>query len=487
MAIEILIVDDEEMIRWTLKESLEADGYKVIDFPRGEEFLDYFREKGGDIVFLDIRLPGISGLEILAEVHRIEPDTPVVIMTAFGDVETAITAMKGGAYDYLSKPYNLAEVSLLVKKIAQENILKNQLGRFREKIDGNYQQILGDNGKMKTLREHIARAAQSDRTTVLIRGESGTGKELVARQIHLQSNRRDKPFIDINAAAVTGTLLESELFGHEKGAFTDAQKQRKGLFELADTGTLFFDEIGDLSPSLQAKLLRVLQERRFRRVGGSVDISVDVRIIAATNADLEKAMDEGRWRRDLFYRLNVFTVFLPPLHERKDDIMLLAKNFLDQFRSEFSKDILGFHPDTIEVLKSYSYPGNVRELKNLIERAVLLESSNKIRTSSLPEELRTMARPEPPPRLIPGIPSPIMSPALVPSLKVPLPATSHHPWEQTGFAFKTYIDGVEKNLILEALAVAEGKKGVAARLLGLSRFALRHQIRKHGLDDGEDD
>lgn len=469
MPVEILIVDDEEMIRWTLREALESEGYKVYDFPRGEDFLQYFKERGGDIVFLDIRLPGASGLEILSQVRQIAPGLPVIMMTAFGDVETAITAMKRGAYDYLTKPYNLAEVSLLIKKIVEENLLRSQLGHFKEKIDGYFQNILGENSKMKVLRDHIGRAAKSERTTVLIRGESGTGKELVARQIHYQSNRSDKPFIDVNAAAVTSTLLESELFGHEKGAFTDAQRQKKGVFELADKGTLFLDEIGDLSPDLQAKLLRILQEKRFRRVGGSTDITVDVRIIAATNANLEKAMEEGRWRRDLFYRLNVFTIFIPPLCERKDDIMLLAKNFLNQFRLEFSKDISSIHPETCELLSNYQFPGNVRELKNIIERAVLLETTDKLSPSSLPEELQARKRPvtTPPPAVL-------MAPSEILQKK---------PWEADNFSFKDFIDSVEKQLIVEAIASVGGKKNKAAQILGLTRFAMRHQIKKHGLEE----
>lgn len=462
MAIDILVVDDEDMIRWTLKESLEAEGYRVTDFANARDFLRYFQEKGGDIVLLDIRLPDASGLDVLVDITRIDPDVPVVVMTAYGDVETAVTAMKRGAYDYLSKPYNLAEVNLLIRKIVQASLLKSQLNRYLEKEGNNYSQILGENVKMKILREHIAMAAQSDRTTVLIRGESGTGKELVARQIHLQSARANQPFIDVNAAAVTGTLLESELFGHEKGAFTDAQRQKKGVFELADKGTLFLDEIGDLDPNLQAKLLRVLQERRFRRVGGSTDIVVDVRIIAATNADLEKAMEEGRLRRDLFYRLNVFTLFLPPLRERKDDILLMARSFLNMFRKEFSKNVTGFHPETVEILLNYDYPGNVRELKNLIERATLLETTNKIRPSSLPEDMRNRCS--------------------APSLLTGTAEAAVKPWHVPGFNLKNYIDSIEKKIVSEVMAEVEGKKNKAASLLGLTRFALRHQLKKHGLE-----
>ena len=460
MAIDILVVDDEEMIRWTLKEALESEGYNVTAFENGREFLNYFRQHGGDIVLLDVRLPDSNGLDLLLEATKVDPDAIVVIMTAFGDVETAVSAMKRGAFDYLSKPYSLEEVSLLIRKIVQANLVRSQLHHYQERLENQFARILGDNQKMKQLREHIAMAARTDRTTVLIRGESGTGKELVARQIHFQSARADKPFIDVNAAAVSSTLLESELFGHEKGAFTDAQKQKKGLFELANGGTLFLDEIGDLDPSLQVKLLRVLQERKFRRVGGTSDIHVDVRIISATNADLEKNIEDGRLRQDLFYRLNVFTINLPPLRERRDDILLLAKNFLEEFRKEFSKDIGGFREDTIKILDSYSYPGNVRELRNIIERATLLETSNLIRPASLPEELKKN----------------------VDTGYVSFESVETKPWQKAGFSFKEYIDSVEKKIVVDVMHEVEGKKSRAAEILGLTRFALRHQLKKHDLE-----
>lgn len=460
MAIDIFVVDDEEMIRWTLKEALESEGYNVKTFENGREFLSYFNANGGDIVLLDVRLPDSNGLDLLLEVTRLDPDAIVVIMTAFGDVETAVSAMKRGAFDYISKPYSLEEVSLLIKKIVQANLLKSQLHHYQERLENQFSRILGENQKMKQLREHIQMAAKTDRTTVLIRGESGTGKELVARQIHFQSARADKPFIDVNAAAVSSTLLESELFGHEKGAFTDAQRQKKGLFELANGGTLFLDEIGDLDPSLQVKLLRVLQERKFRRVGGTADIHVDVRIISATNADLEKAIEDGRLRQDLFYRLNVFTINLPPLRDRRDDIMLLAKYFLDEFRKEFSKEISGYREDTCRILESYNFPGNVRELRNIIERATLLETTGQIRPSSLPDELKKAAELD----------------------CIAYDSPDQKPWQMPNFSFKDYIDSVEKQIVTEVMAESEGKKIRAAEILGLTRFALRHQLKKHDLD-----
>lgn len=463
MTVKILIVDDEEMIRWTLKEGLECEGYEVKDFKDGRSFLEHFKRFGADIVFLDVRLPDSNGLDLLLEANKLEPETIIIIMTAYGDVETAVTAMKRGAYDYLPKPYNLVEVNLMVHKIIQANIVKSQLHHFQERFETQFSRIIGENQKMKSLREEISIAAKADKTTVLIRGESGTGKELVARQIHFQSNRADKPFIDVNAAAVSGSLLESELFGHEKGAFTDAQKQKKGLFELANSGTLFLDEIGDLDMSLQVKLLRVLQERKFRRVGGTTDIHVDVRVISATNADLEKNIEEGRLRADLFYRLNIFSIKIPPLRERRSDILLLAKNFLDEFRKEFSKDISGFREDTIKIIENYDFPGNVRELRNIIERATLLESSNLIRPASLPEELK--------------ISSNLKESSLIFNDDVP--------WRSENFNFKEYIDSVEKRIVQEVLKETDNKKSKAAQMLGLTRFALRHQLKKHGIEDDD--
>lgn len=494
MSVNIAIVDDEEIIQWTLKEAMEKEGYNVKTFENGKNFLEFFKEHGADIVFLDVRLPDSNGLELLPEITRIEPETIVVVMTAHGDVETAVSAMKNGAYDYLSKPYSIEEVNLLIKKIIQTNLVKSQLQHYQERLESHFSQILGENYSIKILREHIAMAAKTDHTTVLIRGESGTGKELVARQIHFQSGRANKPFIDVNAAAVSGTLLESELFGHEKGAFTDAQKQKKGLFELANGGTLFLDEIGDLDASLQVKLLRVLQERKFRRVGGTTDIHVDVRIISATNANLEQKMKEGSLRKDLFYRLNVFTINLTPLRERRDDVVLLAKSFLDEYRKEFSKEhITGFSEDALKLMQAYDYPGNVRELRNIIERAVLLETSNLIRSASLPDELKKNA--ESVEFKNDAQPSDTKSVEDSVTKEEPdaIPKVQHQnvdfkilgdekPWHKSGFNFKDYIDSVEKHIVEEVLKETGGKKTKAAELLGLTRFALRHQMKKHGMD-----
>ena len=488
MSVNIAIVDDEEIIQWTLKEAMEKEGYNVKTFENGKNFLEFFKEHGADIVFLDVRLPDSNGLELLPEITRIEPETIVVVMTAHGDVETAVSAMKNGAYDYLSKPYSIEEVNLLIKKIIQTSLVKSQLQHYQERLESHFSQILGENYSIKILREHIAMAAKTDHTTVLIRGESGTGKELVARQIHFQSSRANRPFIDVNAAAVSGTLLESELFGHEKGAFTDAQKQKKGLFELANGGTLFLDEIGDLDASLQVKLLRVLQERKFRRVGGTTDIHVDVRIISATNANLEQKMKEGSLRKDLFYRLNVFTINLTPLRERRDDVVLLAKSFLDEYRKEFSKEhITGFSEDALKLMQAYDYPGNVRELRNIIERAVLIETTNIIRPASLPDELKkNMETVE--------FKEPVSSEKKLTVEKTNQIVESEKPnndvviydddkpWHKAGFNFKDYIDSVEKHIIEEVLKETGGKKTKAAEILGLTRFALRHQMKKHGMD-----
>ena len=494
MSVNIGIVDDEEIIQWTLKEAMEKEGYNVETFENGKNFLEFFKEHGADIVFLDVRLPDSNGLDLLPEITRIDPETIVVVMTAHGDVETAVTAMKNGAYDYLSKPYSIEEVNLLIKKIIQTNLVKSQLQHYQERLESHFSQILGENYSIKILREHIAMAAKTDHTTVLIRGESGTGKELVARQIHFQSGRANKPFIDVNAAAVSGTLLESELFGHEKGAFTDAQKQKKGLFELANGGTLFLDEIGDLDASLQVKLLRVLQERKFRRVGGTTDIHVDVRIISATNANLEQKMKEGSLRKDLFYRLNVFTINLTPLRERRDDVVLLAKSFLDEYRKEFSKEnITGFSEDALKLMQAYDYPGNVRELRNIIERAVLLETSNLIRSASLPDELKKniesvefksdeeSSKTKTKEKTVTKDETDEVEKVEEQRVDFKL-LGDDKPWHKPGFNFKDYIDSVEKHIVEEVLKETGGKKTKAAELLGLTRFALRHQMKKHGMD-----
>ena len=486
MSVKIAIVDDEEMIQWTLKEAMESEGYEVETFDNGKDFLSYFKEYGADIVFLDVRLPDSNGLELLPEIIHIDPESIVVVMTAFGDVETAVTAMKNGAYDYLAKPYSKEEVSLLIKKIIQTSLVKSQLQLYQEKLESHFSHILGDNYNIKLLREHIAMAAKSDHTTVLIRGESGTGKELVARQIHFQSARADKPFIDVNAAAVSGTLLESELFGHEKGAFTDAQKQKKGLFELANGGTLFLDEIGDLDASLQVKLLRVLQERKFRRVGGTTDIHFDVRIISATNANLEEKMQQGSLRKDLFYRLNVFTINIVPLRERRDDVVLLAKSFLDEYRKEFSKEnITGFSEEALKLMQYYDYPGNVRELRNIIERAVLLEKTNLIRPCNLPDELRNnnnVIESQDKQKSETTLSDKPQEPINTSDILCSDSNIESKPWHKAGFNFKDYIDSVEKKIIEEVLKETGGKKTKAAEILGLTRFALRHQLKKHGMD-----
>ncbi len=485
MSVNIAIVDDEEMIQWTLKETIESEGYKVETFDTGKDFLSYFKEYGADIVFLDVRLPDSNGLELLPEIIHIDPESIVVVMTAYGDVETAVSAMKNGAFDYLAKPYSKEEVSLLIKKIIQTNLVKSQLQHYQERVESHFSRILGNNYSIKLLREHIAMAAKSDHTTVLIRGESGTGKELVARQIHLQSARADKPFIDVNAAAVSGTLLESELFGHEKGAFTDAQRQKKGLFELANGGTLFLDEIGDLDASLQVKLLRVLQERKFRRVGGTTDIHFDGRIISATNANLEEKMQNGTLRKDLFYRLNVFTINIAPLRERRDDVVLLAKSFLDEYRKEFSKEnITGFSEEALKLMQCYDYPGNIRELRNIIERAVLLEKTNLIRPCNLPDELRNnsnyieLENNQRNKTILNDKSS--QKADNIENLSVL--NLSDKPWHKPGFNFKDYIDSIERKIISEVLQETEGKKTKAAEMLGLTRFALRHQLKKHGMD-----
>src|SRR5512139_632732 len=338
MSQKILIVDDEKLIRWTLEQHLVKEGYEVVTADSAERGLQLITEEAPDLVLLDNRLPEMSGLELLDKLNIQERGLMVIMITAYGLVETAVKAMKLGAYDYISKPFNLEEITFVIRKALEAGSLRRQVKQLRGRLDT----IIGETEQMERVKGLIVKIAKSDATTVLIQGESGTGKELVAKAVHYTSTRADKPFMAINCAALPVTLLETELMGHEKGAFTDAKAAKKGLFELADGGTLFLDEIGDMDLSMQAKLLRVLEEKSFRRVGGVKDIKVDVRVISATNQDLGLAMSEGKFRKDLYYRLQVVPIQLPPLRERGRDVLSLARHFMEHFNRECHKSVLGF-------------------------------------------------------------------------------------------------------------------------------------------------
>lgn len=369
----ILVIDDEEVMRESLAAWLKEDGYTVETASSGREGIAKTIERGFSIYFIDLKMPGgLDGIETMQEIKKLQPDASVVIITAYATVDTAITAMKRGAQEYLVKPCNLEEISLLVARIVKIQNLQRENALLRKRLAGHYQveDIVGKSPRMREIFQLIRQVA-SLRSTVLIEGESGTGKELVARAVHFTGDRADKPFVAISSAALAETLLESELFGHEKGAFTGAAARKKGKFELADGGTLFLDEIGDISPRLQAGLLRVLQERSFYRVGGTEEVKVDVRLITATNRDLGAAVEKGSFREDLYYRLNVISIRIPPLRERPEDIPLLVGHSVERLSEELGREVEGVSEEAMHILISHDWPGNVREVENAVERALV--------------------------------------------------------------------------------------------------------------------
>ena len=389
----ILVVDDEHLIRWSLEQSLKKQGYDVITAASGEEATRQVQEESPALMLLDIQLPGMDGLQVLEKVKELDDEIIVVMVTALGVLETAVKAMRLGAHDYINKPFNLDELSIIVKKALETRQLRKEVAHLRSAQESKFgiDNIIGESRHMKQVLDMVRKVAKSDASTVLIQGESGTGKELIARAIHMESARKDKPFMAINCAAVPETLLESELMGHEKGAFTDAKNQKQGLFEMTDGGTLFLDEIGDMEVGMQAKLLRVLEERTVRRVGGNKEIPVDVRIVSATNQELLKKIEDKTFRNDLYYRLQVIPIYLPPLRERRDDIMTLVDFFIRHYNREFGKTVAGVSKMARKFLEEYDWPGNVRELRNIIERAIILENEETLMLEHLPQELISKA------------------------------------------------------------------------------------------------
>ncbi len=444
----ILVAEDNVSLSRGLRQGLEKSGHSVLTAYNGEEALGKVKKNDIDILIADLKMPKMDGLTLLKAVKEINPRVYVVIMTAFGEVETAVAAIKAGAYDYITKPFSLDEIELLVKKIEDHQRLIEEREYLREeaKPKYNFRSLVGSTAKMREIYELIRKVAKSN-SSVLIRGDSGTGKELVAMAIHSESPRRDKPLIKVACGALPESLLESELFGHEKGAFTGAVARRRGRFELADKGTLFLDEIGDISLSTQVKLLRVLQESEFERVGGMKTIKVDVRLIASTNRNLERAVQEGRFREDLYYRLNVVPIYLPPLRERKQDIPLLANYFLQKFNQETDKKITNFHPKVIEVMINYDWPGNIRELENAVERAVVLGEGKVILPEHLPFGVSAKAR-----------------------KKMVVP--------KDGATVKDMLEDLERQELINALEKSDWKQARAAKLLGLSRSSLRYKMKK---------
>jgi len=440
----ILIVDDEAIIRESLRDWLSDVGHQVLIAENGPQALEIIVKEKPGIVIADLVMPGMDGIELLRRAKEISPNIEVIIITAYGSIPTAITAMRQGAYDYIEKPFCPEKAELLVKKLVEHQRLIEENISLHQKLEERYrfENIIAKSAKMQQVIEVIKIVARSN-ATVLITGESGTGKELVARAIHSQSYRKDKPFVAVSCAALPESLLESELFGHEKGAFTGAHAQRRGKFEVANRGILFLDEIGEMSANIQVHLLRVLEEKEFTRVGGNELIKVNVRVISATNKDLKKAVAGGQFREDLYYRLNVVTIELPPLRERKEDIPLLAQHFLKKFAVENQKEITDFSPEATDFLLKYEWPGNVRELENAIERAVILTKNSYIEVADLPQENLLLAH------------------------SAPLGES---------------LGEVEKSHILNILSETGGNYSEAARILRISRVTLYNKIRAYGLD-----
>jgi two-component system, NtrC family, response regulator AtoC len=446
----ILIVDDEELIRWSLRERLSKEGYRILEAETAAQAVDRARE-GIDLVILDYRLPDADGLEVLKQIKQTHPDTLVIMLTAHSSIEMAVEAMKYGAYHFASKPFDLDEVALLVEKALETTRLRREVKtlRAREAEPYSVNRIVGESKAIVEMRAMLLKIAASPASTVLLTGESGTGKDLAAKVIHYASDRAARPFMNITCSALTETLLESELFGHERGAFTGADRQKRGLLESADGGTVFLDEIGEMVPALQAKLLRFLEEKAFKRVGGSSDLRVNVRVIAATNRDLQAEVRAGRFRQDLFYRLNVIAIVLPPLRERRDDIPRLVNYYVDAYNAEFRKRKTGVSTVAMRLLSDYTWPGNVRELRNAVERAMLLGGGEQL----VPEDF------------------PVASPALAPlNEDIALPAGGVN------------LEHLERSLVVQALRRSDWNQTQAARLLGLNRDQIRYRIEKFGLD-----
>lgn len=444
----ILVIDDEYLIRWSLQQNLVEHGYEVLMAASAEEGLAVMEMEDPDLVLLDIQLPGMSGMDLLRGIRENRPECAVVMITATSDLSVAVRAMKDGAFDYLPKPFNLDEVRITVDKALETLRLKDEVTRYREKENRRYgfYNIIHRSREMEEVLDVGRKIALSDATTVLITGESGTGKDLLAQAIHYESRRGDMPFMPVNCTALPRELLESELMGHEKGAFTDAKSLKKGQFELSDGGTLFLDEIGDMPMALQAKILRFLENWTFKRVGGTRDITVDVRVIAATNKDLEEKIREQTFREDLYYRLNVIPINIPPLRERPDDVAPLAEHFRVQFNHDLGKDVREVTGAAVKAMEAYSWPGNVRELKNVIERAMILSAKTAIGVEDLSLS-----------RSVPAHPSSVIE-------------------------GKTLNLGeTEKVLIERALERSGENQSKAARLLGISRDTLRYRMKKHEL------
>ncbi|MBB65268.1 MAG: hypothetical protein CMO81_09415 [Waddliaceae bacterium] len=464
MSLQILIVDDEESIRDSLSKLLNKQGYKVQAVEDARSALALFKSKSQSVkpglVLLDVRLPDMDGIEALQEIKALSPDTVVIIMTGFGSVGQSVEAMHLGAADYILKPFNVDELTLRIQKATETRDLREQVGFLNKQVYGDWEAkyILGDNPVMQQVWDKVQIVARSNSSTVFIEGETGTGKEVIARRIHGLSDRANKPFVEVNATALTAELLESELFGHEAGSFTGAVKDKKGLFEVANGGTLFLDEIGDMSLELQAKVLRAIEERSIRRVGSTTQIPVDIRLITATHRDLMKRVEAGKFREDLYYRLNVVPIQLPPLRQRPEDIEALVYHFIKLFNEEFRREVSEVDPEAMEALRVYPWPGNIRELRNLLERTVLLECKGKILMKSHLQFSR----------------KDLMAPDTY-QRHYKRRAGDNPP--EVGASIS--LEELEKGHIREILRGTGGNKNQAAQILGIDRTTLYNKLKKY--------
>jgi DNA-binding NtrC family response regulator len=444
----ILVADDDPYIQEALKDRLESLGHRVLVVGDGKAALESIARDSPQMAFLDIEMPGMKGMEVLKEIHRRDQDLPVVMITAYGTIDLAVEAMKEGAFDFIPKPFKGAHVAMVVHKALEQQRLKHSMAMLGEEIDKRYRLVVGKSDKMNAAIDSAKKAAATS-STVLLLGESGVGKELFARAIHNWSERKDRPFVAINCVGLSRDLLESELFGYERGAFTGAQQRKKGKIELANSGTVFLDEIGDISETLQTKLLRFLQEREFERLGGTELIRVDVRIIAATNRNLQAAIKEGRFREDLYYRINVVPLALPPLRERKEDIPQLARHFIQRCSGQAKRNFTELSGDALEKLMAYDWPGNVRELANVVERAIVLGQPPTIEADDLPLEILAAPR----------------------STAVDRPLN-----------YQETVDEYRREVIVKALQQANGNRTAAAKLLGLERAYLQRLLKSFGVN-----
>ncbi|MFH1220407.1 MAG: sigma-54 dependent transcriptional regulator [Candidatus Eisenbacteria bacterium] len=456
---KVLIVDDQDTIRHFLSKALEDEGHEVAQASSGEQAMEYLATEHPDAAILDLKLPGMSGMELLERIKQIDKQTPVIMITAYGEVSSAVKAIKTGAFDYIGKPVDIDRLLITLRRALDSQRIWLELAHLRRQrlLRFDFDFVVGGSAAMQTLMTMVENLAKSDTTTVLVEGESGTGKELVANMIHMLGPRKDEPLMEINCGSLPEELLESELFGHERGAFTDAKAQKRGLLELANGGTVFLDEVGEMSLTIQVKLLRVIERMTFKRVGGTQDIKVSLRIISATNKDLAQRVREGLFREDLYYRLKVVPIRVPPLRERREDIELLAKHFLNNFNKAFSKDFKGFSEKALKAMCNYAWPGNVRELKNVIERTVLLFEGEIVEAEHLSF-------------------GDLASGSGNQTIRALENALSNRIAEN-GIDFDGMICNIERELIDRALRQADYNQSEAARLLGIKRDKLRYKIK----------